>query len=152
MFALSVLVFLWTLVRAVRAEALSAPVPAATPSLDAITRPPLGPAADIQIAVEKDLFSPDRSAPDAPYRMPGENAAEEKVHVEPIKPMVLGTAVASDGRNFATLQLGDASPTLVHAGDKIGEWLVKSIARGKVVLVTADGSRAELAAPNPGPP
>ena len=50
--------------------------------------------------------------------------------VEPLKPLVLGTAVATDGRSFATLQLGDGSPTLVHVGDKIGEWTVKSIQRG----------------------
>jgi hypothetical protein len=141
----------WTLVRALRADALPSAAPVAVASLDAIRRSTPRPMADIQAAVENDLFAVDRTAPAAPYRMPGENAPDDKPRVEPMKPIVLGTAVASDGRNFATLQLGDASPTLVHVGDKIGEWVVKSITRGKVVLVgTTTGTRAELAAPKPG--
>jgi hypothetical protein len=108
------------------------------------------PPADIQSAVENDLFSPDRSAPSTPYRMPGEHEASDEPVVEPVKPAVLGTAVATDGRNFATMQLGDERPILVHVGDKIGEWTVKSIGRGKVVLVTAAGARADLTVPKPG--
>jgi hypothetical protein len=82
--------------------------------------------------------------------MPGENHPDDKPRAEPIKPFVLGTAVASDGRNFATLQLGDASPVLVHVGDKIGEWVVKAIERGKIVLVSTSGTRADLTVPKPG--
>jgi hypothetical protein len=100
--------------------------------------------------VENDLFSPDRTAPDEPYRMPGEASPNDKPRAEPMKPIVLGTAVASDGRNFATLQLGGESPKLVRVGDRIGEWIVRSITRGKVVLESTEGARAELAAPRPG--
>ena len=100
--------------------------------------------------LSKDLFAADRSAPDAPYRMPGESDGKEKSTVKPMKPTVLGTAVATDGRSFATLQLGDASPTLVHVGDKIGEWVVKAIERGKIVLVSTSGTRADLTVPKPG--
>jgi hypothetical protein len=82
--------------------------------------------------------------------MPGESAPDNKPVVEPMKPLVLGTAVANDGRSFATLQLGDATPTLVHVGDKIGEWTVKGIERRKVVLVSTAGTRAELTVPKPG--
>ena len=56
-----------------------------------------------------------------------------------MKPIVLGTAVATDGRSFATVQLGDGRPTLVHVGGKIGEWVVKAIERGKIVLVSSSG-------------
>ena len=119
-------------------------------SLAQLSRTPLAAPADIQSAVENDLFSPDRSAPSAPYRMPGERDRDGTPAVEPMKPQVLGTAVATDGRNFATLQLGDASPVLAHVGDKIGEWTVKAIARGKVTLVTAGGTRADLAVSKPG--
>ena len=80
----------------------------------------------------------------------GESDGKEKPTVEPMKPIVLGTAVATDGRSFATLQLGDASPTLVHVGDKIGEWVVKAIERGKIVLVSTSGTRADLTVPKPG--
>ncbi len=148
--AAALIVVAWTFARALRA-----PVGGDTPvmsvaALEPITRGPLPPPADIQSAVESDLFSHDRSAPESPYRMPGESAPDNKPVVEPMKPLVLGTAVANDGRSFATLQLGDATPTLVHVGDKIGEWTVKGIERRKVVLVSTAGNRAELTVPKPG--
>lgn len=150
-FAVAVLVTLWTLVRALRTDPLPAVPPAMVASLEGTKRAVYRPVSDIETAVDNDLFASDRSAPSNPYRMPGESGPDDKPVVEAIKPIVLGTAVASDGRSFATMQLGDSSPTLVHVGDKIGEWVVKSIARGKVVLVgRTDGTRAELAAPKPG--
>ena len=140
----------WSLARALRAPAAGGTPVMSLAALEPITRGPLPPPADIQSAVESDLFSRDRSAPEQPYRMPGESAPDNKPVVEPMKPLVLGTAVANDGRSFATLQLGDATPTLVHVGDKIGEWTVKGIERRKVVLVSTAGSRAELTVPKPG--
>jgi len=140
----------WSLSRALRPPASGGTAVMSVAALEPITRGPLPPPADIQSAVESDLFSRDRSAPSAPYRMPGESAPDNKPVVEPIKPIVLGTAVANDGRSFATLQLGDATPTLVHVGDKIGEWTVKGIERRKVVLVSTAGNRAELTVPKPG--
>lgn len=140
----------WSLTRALRSPAAGETPVMSVAALEPITRGPLPPPADIQSAVETDLFSRDRSAPAQPYRMPGESAPDDKPVVEPMKPLVLGTAVANDGRSFATLQLGDATPTLVHVGDKIGEWTVKGIERRKVVLVSTAGSRAELTVPKPG--
>ena len=67
-----------------------------------------------------------------------------------MRPTVLGTAVATDGRSFATVQLGDGRPTLVHVGGKIGEWVVKSIERGKIALVSSSGSRIDVTVPKPG--
>ncbi len=145
----SVLVFAWTLVRALRAQPIPTAVSTTLVGLDAVKRAPARQVANIQAGVENDLFSPDRSAPDTPYRMPGENNANDKPRVEPQKPIVLGTAVASDGHNFATVQLGMDSPKLVRVGDKIGEWTVRSIVRGKVVLEGTEGNRAELGVPNP---
>lgn len=138
----------WTLVHAVRAE----PLPETPPSNGAepIKRAvPPGPA-DVQAAVESDLFASDRSAPSAPYRLPGEKSPEVKQAAEPPKPIVLGTAVANDGKSFATLQLGDDRPTLVHVGDKIGDWVVKAIDRGKVTIINSSGGRADLVVPKPG--
>jgi hypothetical protein len=67
-----------------------------------------------------------------------------------MKPFVLGTAVGSDGRNFATLQMSDGPPRLVVVGDRIGDWVVKDITRGKIVLVSTGGLRAELTVVKPG--
>lgn len=149
-FAAALAVFFWTLARALRTDALPTGTPTTLVGLEAIKRPPNRPVADIQIGVDNDLFSPDRTAPETPYRMPGENNPNDRVRVEPMKPVVLGTAVASDGHNFATLQMGTDSPKLVRIGDKIGEWTVRGIARGKVVLEGPEGSRAELGVQNPG--
>lgn len=145
----SLVVLVWTLARALRARPIPNAVPTTLVGLDAVKRAPARPVADIQAGVENDLFSPDRSAPETPYRMPGEDNPSDKPRIEPQKPIVLGTAVASDGHNFATVQLGMDSPKLVRVGDKIGEWTVRSIARGKVVLEGPEGNRAELGVPNP---
>ena len=141
---------LWTLADALRSQPLPETPPTTIASLETIRNHSTRPPADITTAVDKDLFASDRAAPDEPYRMPGESDGKEKPTVEPMKPTVLGTAVATDGRSFATLQLGDASPTLVHVGDKIGEWVVKAIERGKIVLVSTSGTRADLTVPKPG--
>jgi len=140
----------WTVFRALHVDPLPSAPPPAVASLETMAQNSSRPAADIQAAVDKDLFASDRSAPDQPYRMPGESDDSEKPHVEPMKPVVLGTAVATDGRSFATVQLGDASPKLVHVGDTIGEWVVKAIERGKIVLVSTSGTRADLFVPKPG--
>jgi hypothetical protein len=147
----AILVTGWTLVRAVRVDAIPQTPAETLASLETVTHRTPRPLADIQQAVDNDLFSPDRSAPDVPYRMPGEARADEAPHVEPVKPTVLGTAVATDGRSFATLQLGGDRPTLVHVGDRIGEWSVRAIARGKVTLASADGTHAEITVSKPGP-
>jgi hypothetical protein len=147
---LAVALVLWTLVGALRSEPLPDTPPTTVASLETISNRAPRPPADIMTAVDKDLFASDRSAPDAPYRMPGESDEKDKPTVEPMKPIVLGTAVATDGRSFATLQLGDAPPTLVRVGDKIGEWVVKAIERGKIVLVSTSGTRTDLTVPKPG--
>jgi hypothetical protein len=140
----------WTLAHALRAEALPETALSSNGAEPIKRAVPPGPA-NVQAAVESDLFASDRSAPSAPYRMPGEKSAEVKqAAAEPPKPVVLGTAVANDGKSFATLQLGDSGPTLVRVGDKIGEWVVKAIDRGKVTIINPSGGRADLVVPKPG--
>jgi hypothetical protein len=143
-------VTLWTLVRAFRGDPLPDASPVTIASLDTKAGAPPRPLADIDAAVENDLFSEDRTAPSAPYRMPGESSPDETPKVQPEKPIVLGTAVATDGRHFATVQLGDGRPTLVHVGDRIGEWIVRSIERGKITLVSTGGARADVTVPKSG--
>lgn len=139
----------WTTVHAVRADPLPESAPSSSNAAPIKRAVPAAPA-DVQAAVENDLFASDRSAPSAPYRLPGEKSPEVKQASEPPKPMVLGTAVANDGKSFATLQLGEDRPTLVHVGDKIGEWIVKAIDRGKVTIMNSSGTRADLVVPKPG--
>jgi hypothetical protein len=148
--AVAAAVTAWTLVRAFQRPALPELVPVTIASLETAAAGGNRPPADINAAVESDLFSEDRSAPSAPYRMPGENKPDDTPKAEPVKPIVLGTAVATDGRHFATVTIGDARPTLVHVGDRIGEWVVRSIERGKVAFVNVGGARIEVTVPKPG--
>jgi hypothetical protein len=148
LFAASLLVLIWAVVRATRGTPIPAAPAATVVAFDAAHR--VGPrsVADLQIGIENDLFSPDRTAPQTPYRMPGESTPNDGARAEQQRPAVLGTVVVSDGRNFATMQLGRDSPRLVHVGDQIGDWTVRSITRGKVVIEGREGNRAELGAPN----
>jgi hypothetical protein len=139
----------WTLVNALRAEAIPDAPPTTVASLQGVTQS--GKARnDIGSIVENDLFSADRSAPAMPYRMPGDPDPNEKPAALPDKPVLLGTGVATDNRNFATVQLGGDHPTLVRVGDKIGQWVVRAIERNKVVLVTATGAKIDISVPRPG--
>jgi len=149
-FAIAIIVTAWTLMSALRVEAIPEVSPANIASLQGAARGPARGRTDISAIVENDPFSPDRSAPEGAYRMPGEPDPNEKPAALPEKPVLLGTGVATDHRNFATVQLGAAGPTLVHVGDKIGLWVVKAIERGKIVLVTAGGARVEISVPKPG--
>ena len=143
-------VTVWSLVGALRGEPMPDPMPVTIASLETSGHSAARAPTDIAAAVDNDVFSADRSAPSAPYRMPGENAPDATPKVQPPKPVVLGTAVATDGRHFATVQLGDGRPTLVHVGDKIGEWVVRAIERGKITLVSSDGTRIDVTVPKPG--
>jgi hypothetical protein len=148
--AIAVLTNAWVLVRALRVPPIAPTTMTTLASLETMGRGLKRTPTDITATVEDDLFSSDRSAPSTPYRMPGETALNDKTTVEPMRPTVLGTAVATDGRSFATVQLGDGRPTLVHVGGKIGEWVVKSIERGKIALVSSGGSRIDVTVPKPG--
>jgi hypothetical protein len=144
----SAIALAWSVAEAFRADPLPDPPAPAVVRLGMAR--PLGAPTDVQAAVENDPFSPDRSAPAAPYRMPGESGPSDKPVVEPAKPAVLGTVVATDGRSFATVQLSGQTPTLVHVGDKVGDWVVRAIQRGKVVLVSSAGTRADVSVSKPG--
>jgi hypothetical protein len=148
---MSIIAVGWTLANALRAEALPVLPPATLASIESIKRGPIVAPTDVEAAVDNDIFAVDRSAPDVPYRMPGESRPDDKPVAEPMRPTVVGTVVATDGRSFAMMQLGNERPTLVHVGDKIGEWSVKAIGRGKVTLVgSATGARVDVTVPKSG--
>jgi hypothetical protein len=113
--ALSAMVALWTLVNAIRIE----PVPEVPPPEFA-------------------------SSAALAYRAPGEDSNEAAPKEEPVLPVVLGTAVADPAHSFATVQLGDSRTLIMHAGDKIGEYTVRTIERGRVVFTTAAGKKLAI--------
>ena len=140
----------WTLVRAMRVEAIPDPPPTTIASLESITRRVSRPQVDVSAAVDNNVFSIDRAAPAAAYRMPGEPDPNARPAAQPEKPLLLGTAVATDGRSFATVALSDGRPKLVHVGDKVGDWTVRAIERGKITLVSSMGTKIDVTVPKPG--
>ena len=58
--------------------------------------------------------------------------------------MVLGTAASDPTHAFATSQLADSHATIMHVGDKIGQYTVKSIERGHVVFTTPSGRKLDI--------
>ena len=142
--AFSAMVVLWTLVHAIRIEPVAEVPPPEFASGAALAAPARAADADVEAAVQADLFASDRSAPAHAYRAPSEDSDEAAPKEEPVLPVVLGTAVADPVHSFATVQLGDSRTLIMHAGDKIGEYTVQTIERGRVVFTTAAGKKLAI--------
>lgn len=150
--AFAAAVALWTLVRAIRLEAVADATPMQFATAEALAPRPRPAIVDVRAAVERDLFSPDRAAPAQRYRIPGEtDPAVQVVPIEPPRPVVLGTAISDATHSFATVTLEAGAPVIVHMGDRLGEYTVKAIERGHVVFATPDGKKLDIPALKPGP-
>lgn len=110
----------------------------------ATSTPPV-PGVDIEAVGANDIFQPDRAAMPSRYRMPGEAGPESVSVTAEVKPVVLGTVISTDGEHFATCQLPDGRPTIVHVGDRLGDYTVVAIERQKVVFKTRSGALLEIA-------
>jgi type IV pilus biogenesis protein PilP len=109
------------------------------------------PGVDIDAVGGNDIFQPDRTALPSRYRMPGESVThEQSAPAEPAKPVVLGTVISTDKANFATCQLPGGQPTIVHVGERLGEYTVEAIERDRVVFRTAKGTLLEILAARQG--
>jgi hypothetical protein len=142
--AASIMIAVWTLARAIRiapVPEVSAPQFAAS---GALTVSAAAPIVDVGAAVERDPFAPDRTAPANRYRAPGEESDDDAPKAPPVEPVVLGTAASDAAHAFATIQLADSHATIMHVGDKIGQYTVKSIERGHVVFTTASGRKLDI--------
>jgi len=142
--ALAVIFAAWSLAGALRTPDVPA-APAKNAAVVALAPPRVAEPIDVDAAVEADLFSPDRSAPDEAFRMPGEAGPRVAATSGPT-PRVLGTAVAPDGSSFATAQLAGGSPRIIRRGDRLGDYTVTSIARGHVVFTASSGTQIDIAA------
>lgn len=140
----------WTGSRIWRSADVAAAPPGAMLSTDALATPARPESVDVETAVARDLFNPDREAPAARYRLPSDPVTAASDAPPPARPVVLGTAIASDGSSFATCQLESSRLLMVRVGDKVGTYLVKSIERGRVVFQTPTGERLEILALRPG--
>jgi hypothetical protein len=143
-FVFSLFMFGWTLVHAVRMEAVPVQTAPDFASASALATPARGVAGDVEAAVQADLFAADRSAPAHRYRIPGEDDDEGGPAMPPVLPVVLGTASSDPVHAFATVQLGEGHPVILHVGDKIGAYTVQSIEREKVVFTNASKKKLDI--------
>ena len=146
--ALAVILCVAIAVRAMRSDNVVAAPATVSIVAGALDAPAAVPSVNVDMANAADLFAPERKPPAARYRMPGE--AAPKIVEEPPKPIVLGVALASDGTSFATCQFQSARLLMVRVGDKIGDYTVRSIERGRVVFATPAGKTFEVLAPRAG--
>jgi hypothetical protein len=148
---LGLVLCVWTTTRALHRDVVAAAAASVTVVAGALDAAPEPPPVDIAAAVSEGLFSPDRTAPEVRYRMPGEAvAATHAPAADAAVPVVLGTALALDGSSFATCQFQSDRLRMVRVGDTIGTYHVKSIERGRVVFTTAAGKQLEVLALRPG--
>lgn len=146
----SAAVMLTTLVRAIRVTPVEASENIATAALSRSTATPPVPQIDLDAVGANGLFQPDRSALPYRYRMPGETAPDETPVVEPARPVVLGTVLATDGAHFASVQMPGGRPTTLRVGDQIGGYTIVGIERNKVAFKNAAGTLMEITATRPG--
>jgi hypothetical protein len=104
--------------------------------------------AEVSRAIATDLFSVDRTAPDAPYRI--ERAISGPTVAPPQAVRLLGTVVAAGGRSFAMCQLGADPPRVVYAGQRIGAMKLESVSQGSATFTDNAGVRVVVRVPRAG--
>ncbi|HET9425494.1 MAG TPA: hypothetical protein VFO55_08995 [Gemmatimonadaceae bacterium] len=147
---ISTILLLAALARAVRVTPVEASGNPATAALARSTSTPPVPEIDLDAVGANDIFQPDRSPLPYRYRMPGESAPDDTPGPEPVKPVVLGTVLATDGSHFATCQMPGGRPTVVRVGDRLGDYTVTAIEKNRVVFRDAAGKLIEVNATRPG--
>jgi hypothetical protein len=140
----------WTVVGALRPAVVPAQADTVSIPSGALDATRAAARVDVAAAVARDLFAPGRIAPPTRYRPPDDGSARAVSPQPPPQPVVLGTAIGSDGSSFATCQFGSSKLLMVRVGDHVGSYVVQSIERGRVVFTTPGGKRLEVLAPRPG--
>jgi hypothetical protein len=148
--AIALVLFVVTLTQAIRITPVeAAPAPASSELVRSnSTVPP--PEIDLGAVGANGIFQPDRTALPYRYRMPGDPTPNDSTRPDPLKPIVLGTVLATDGDNFATCQMPGGRPTVLRVGDKMGEYTVIAIDREKVAFRNAAGKLVEITVTRPG--
>lgn len=98
---------------------------------------------DISDALDHNPFNPDRGAAAPP-------AMAVRPFVPPPFPVKLvGTAVDRTGSGFAVCQVGDDPAVIVHQGEQVAGYTLRSVDRGSIVLADASGKLVHLTIPTP---
>ena len=134
----------WSVMRAVRIDPVPAGAPLRFSTAGAVMMPDSTTPPDVVSVVSMNVFAPERTAPARRYRLAG--YAQEKPGSEPPKPVVLGTAISTPTRSFAMIRVGDSKVQVMHVGEAIAGYTVRSIERGLVVFTASTGERLAISA------
>jgi hypothetical protein len=143
---------LWSLGKAVDLDQLSSVAAAASvpEPAGAGHRLPLA-SAELEKAVGKDPFHPERRRPAVRFQLPGEEPPDSgKAGATPAAFKLIGTATMSEGRGFAMCQWGADPPKLVRIGESVGDLTLKAVQPGRAVFLTTGGKRYEVQVPKAG--
>jgi hypothetical protein len=91
-------------------------------------------------AVDLDPFHPERRRPQIRYELPGSAPVEKPTGPVPVADPVelLGTVIVTGGRSFAMCQ-SNAGTQVVHVGEKVAGYTLKSVEQGSAVFVSPEG-------------
>ncbi len=95
---------------------------------------------ELDRAVDLDPFHPERRRPQIRYELPGAALPVKPEANVPVSDPVelLGTVVVAGGRSFAMCQTS-AGTQVVHVGEKIAGFTLKSVEQGSAVFVSPEG-------------
>ena len=148
----SVATAMWSVREAVRTD----PLPAfeQAPAAGDIERAERRAATRVNIAaaVDADPFNPERKRPEEPYRFPGEvtqTQAQGGPRAQQVR--LMGTVVATRGGGFVFCQIGSQPPQIVHVGQQIGTYTLKTVEAGRAVFTGPGGTTLELTISQPAP-
>jgi hypothetical protein len=100
----------------------------------------IAPVSELDRAVDRDPFHPERRRPQIRYQLPRAGPAVDPEAgtpiVEPIE--LIGTVVSAGGRSFAMCQTS-AGPQIVHIGETLAGFTLKSVGQGSAVFVSPQG-------------
>lgn len=106
-------------------------------------RTALGP--ELDYAIDLDPFHPERRRPQIRYELPGSRAAEKAPESAPVADPIelLGTVMVAGGRSFAMCQ-SSAGTQVVHVGEQIAGFTLKSLEQGSAVFVSPQGKAVNI--------
>jgi hypothetical protein len=101
-------------------------------------------ASELDDAVDLDPFHPERRRPQIRYELPGSAPAKPPESAPVSDPIeLLGTVLVAGGRSFAMCQTTSGTQ-VVHVGEKIAGFTLKSVEQGSAVFVSPDGKAVNI--------
>jgi hypothetical protein len=100
---------------------------------------------ELDYAIDLDPFHPERRRPQIRYELPGSRAAEKPPETAPVSDPIdlLGTVMVAGGRSFAMCQ-SSAGTQVVHVGEQIAGFTLKSLEQGSAVFVSPQGKAVNI--------